>query len=50
MALWIDDSPMFAFVALLLATTLWAPAGILSSLPATFLKVSADIIWRSLAS
>lgn len=40
MAMWIDGNSMLAFGALLLATSLWGPAGILSSLPATFLKVT----------
>ena len=48
MALWMEGSPMLAFTALLLATCLWGPSGILSSLPASFLKVSLKLSKLSL--
>lgn len=39
MAVWLDIAPALAFCMLLAATLLWGPAGILSSLPASFLHV-----------
>lgn len=38
MALFMDYDPSAAFVCLLGATVLWGPAGIIYSLPATFLQ------------
>ena len=38
MAAEIDENPTAAFIAMLVATVLWGPAGIISALPATFLS------------
>ena len=43
MAVWLDIAPALAFGMLLVATLLWGPAGILSSLPATFLHVRLSL-------
>lgn len=45
MALWIDEFPMLAFLAMLSATCFWGPSGIISSLPASFLKVGTVYVY-----
>lgn len=40
MAFFMDSDPSAAFVALLGATVVWGPAGVVYSLPATFLQAS----------
>ena len=39
MAVFMERDPSAAFASLLMATVLWGPAGIIYSLPATFLQV-----------
>lgn len=41
MAFFMDSDPSAAFVSLLGATIVWGPAGVVYSLPATFLKASS---------
>ncbi len=47
MALFLDRDPAAAFVSLLGATVLWGPAGIIYSLPATFLQACLKRIPRN---
>ena len=42
MAVWLEVAPALAFLMLIVATLLWGPAGILSSLPASFLHVRPE--------
>lgn len=41
MGAYLDHNPAAAFAALLGATVMWGPAGIIYGLPATFLQVRA---------
>lgn len=43
MAVFMDSDPSAAFASLLMATVLWGPAGIIYSLPATFLQVCSPV-------